>query len=566
MTKTPVPANSVIVGSYSLESLTTGMYEDPRHCIREYVQNGYDAIRAARSEGLLGAADGLVSIAIAGTQARPNISIKDDGTGISAEHAVGVLVSVGASTKRSTQNAGFRGIGRLAGIAYCTTLRFTTTFAGEDVATVVEFDCGRLRSFMRPSADYQDVRDVIRQCSTSETRTAPVEAHGTEVEMVGLTGVGLEFAVIEKLVPYLRQVCPTDYSDRFTFAPRIRSFAATVGHPIGSIEVETRYKREKTQILKAYDDQTPTSDARKPSTVSDIELINNAELGWHGWIARSNFKGELTDDMVAGVRFRMKNIQIDGSDLIETLGSELTLGGTEGRLQRYAVGEIFITNPAVIPNARRDGFEDSGDWRQIRNDIKIKVAKRVVTLVRDASKSRTALKSIAQEILNVTRTLDVDWIEPVQADRISATIARILVRLKPEKLTGGDPDEVGGHVSRLKALQDKLADLRKRTKPEPEPEAESEEAEEAEEDAGSNDSEDIAETSDEEPGGGAGDSGSGEADRDENAGAAPEASWPAAQMLTAVRYVLVTEQGEAEADRIFRAAEAHLAAGEESTG
>ncbi|KTE32409.1 MULTISPECIES: ATP-binding protein [unclassified Sphingopyxis] len=552
MTKAQVPADSVIVGSYSLESLTTGMYEDPRHCIREYVQNGYDAIRAARAVELIGPAEGLVTVSISGSQSRPTITVKDDGTGIPSAQAVGILVSVGASTKRSTLNAGFRGIGRLAGIAYCTTLRFSTTVAGEDVATIVEFDCGRLRGFMKPSADYQDIREVIRQCSTSDIRTAPVDAHWTEVEMIGLTGVGLEFAEIEKLVPYLRQVCPTDYSDRFTFAPRIRNFAETVGHPIGSIEVETRYKRERTQILKAYDDATPTSDPRKPSTVNDIELINNAELGWHGWIARSNFKGELTDDTVAGVRFRMKNIQIDGSSLIETLGSELTLGGTEGRLQRYAVGEIFITNPAVIPNARRDGFEDSAAWRQIRTDVKTKVAKRVVTLVREASKSRTTLRSIASEIAGLARTIDAEWIEPVVADRVAATINRILARLKPEKLTGGDPDEVGGHVSRLKTLQEKLDELRARPKPEPERPQEgggNVPAPEDDDGGGADDGNDIG-------------GGSGESDDvgDDDKMDSPDA-WPADRMLAAVRFIIESEQGAEEAQRIFAAAAAHLAAG-----
>ena len=549
MTKAQVPADSVIVGSYSLESLTTGMYEDPRHCIREYVQNGYDAIRAARTAELIGPTEGLVTVSISGSQSRPTITVKDDGTGIPSAQAVGILVSVGASTKRSTLNAGFRGIGRLAGIAYCTTLRFTTTVAGEDVATVVEFDCGRLRGFMKPSADYQDIREVIRQCSTSDSKTAAVDAHWTEVEMVGLTGVGLEFAEIEKLVPYLRQVCPTDYSDRFTFAPRIRNFADTVGHPIGSIEVETRYKRERTQILKAYDDATPTSDPRKPSTVNDIELINNAELGWHGWIARSNFKGELTDDTVAGVRFRMKNIQIDGSDLIETLGSELTLGGTEGRLQRYAVGEIFITNPAVIPHARRHGFEDSAAWRQIRSDVKAKVAKRVVTLVREASKSRTTLKSIASEIAVLARKIDVEWVEPVVADQWAATINRLLARLKPDKLTGGDPNEVGGHVSKLKTLQENLDELRSRAKPEPEEEDKNDPAPEADEDESEDDGNDT--------GGGNGES----EDADDEQDVEVLDDWPADRMLTAVRFIIESEQGAEEARRIFAAAAAHLASG-----
>ena len=48
-------AEDIQVGSFFLETLTTGMYEDPFHCIREYVQNGFDAIQDAIRAGDLAA-------------------------------------------------------------------------------------------------------------------------------------------------------------------------------------------------------------------------------------------------------------------------------------------------------------------------------------------------------------------------------------------------------------------------------------------------------------------------------------------------------------------------------
>ena len=60
----------------------------------------------------------------------------------------------------------------------------------------------------------------------------------------------------------------------------------------------------------------------------------------------------------------------------------------------YAVGEIFITNPHIVPNARRDGFEDSDAWRNVRKEIKNRVAKRVKALVRAASSTRSAIKNV----------------------------------------------------------------------------------------------------------------------------------------------------------------------------
>ena len=536
---TPVNPTEVMVGSYSLESLTTGMYEDPLHCVREYVQNGFDAIRTARSDNIIAPSAGLVTISVTGTATRPTLTVEDNGVGIPAADAIGVLVSVGASRKRSNTNAGFRGIGRLAGIAYCTTLRFTTTIRGEIIATVVEFDCGRMRGFMRPSAETQDVRTVIQSCVTTFEIQASPDTHGTKVEMVGLTGLGVEFAEIEKLVPYLRQVCPTDFSDRFTFAERIRNFATGVGQPIPTIEVETRYKRERTQILKAYDDATPTSNPKSPSTIADVEVVSSAELGWFGWIGKSNFKGELTDNTVAGIRFRVKNIQIGGSDLIETLASELTMGGTEGRLQRYAVGEIYITNQAVVPNARRDGFEDGLAWRQIRADIKTRIAKRVVALVRSASTSRPKIKAIATEIATLRRRLEVEGMAPAEADAVAKTLDSLLTRLKPDKLTGGEPKEIGGYVSQVKNLRERLQELR--AKPPADTGIDRGDGDAYDENSGKQ---------------GDGDADIAEPDEDQGEGG----KWTADEILPVLRAILTRELGANETHRLMGLAIAELEA------
>src|SRR5207237_4811334 len=109
------------------------------------------------------------------------------------------LVSLGASRKLPTQHAGFRGIGRLAGIAYSTTLRFTTKAKGEDQGSVIEYDCGRIRGFLKPGAEPQDVRHLVRTSVRARTFDAQADEHYTEVEMIGLTSLGLEFVDTDKL-------------------------------------------------------------------------------------------------------------------------------------------------------------------------------------------------------------------------------------------------------------------------------------------------------------------------------------------------------------------------------
>src|SRR3990170_27552 len=108
MANEQMPVEPIEVGSFFLETLTTGMYENPFHCIREYVQNSYDAIRDAVRAKVLKDKDGRVSISVGGTARSPSLVIRDNGIGIPSERAYSTLVSLGASRKTPTQHAGFR--------------------------------------------------------------------------------------------------------------------------------------------------------------------------------------------------------------------------------------------------------------------------------------------------------------------------------------------------------------------------------------------------------------------------------------------------------------------------
>ncbi|WP_407158480.1 hypothetical protein [Bradyrhizobium sp. STM 3557] len=105
----PVPH----IGAFVLETLTFGMYGEPRHTLREYVQNSFDGIRAAQRVGFL-SGRGKVTVTIRVDE----IVIRDNGIVVSADQAWKTLTSIGASKKDRQRDAGFRGIGRLAGMAY----------------------------------------------------------------------------------------------------------------------------------------------------------------------------------------------------------------------------------------------------------------------------------------------------------------------------------------------------------------------------------------------------------------------------------------------------------------
>jgi HSP90 family molecular chaperone len=102
------------IGKKLLEMLMFSMYPDAKIIYREYVQNAFDSINEAVEEKVLNKVrDGIVTINI--DAYNRNISIKDNGKGISVDHALTVLTSIADSQKDGFEQAGVYGIGRLVG-------------------------------------------------------------------------------------------------------------------------------------------------------------------------------------------------------------------------------------------------------------------------------------------------------------------------------------------------------------------------------------------------------------------------------------------------------------------
>ena len=56
--------SDIVIGKFTLESLSTGMYADPRAIYREYIQNATDSIDHAMRDGLISKDDAEIHITI----------------------------------------------------------------------------------------------------------------------------------------------------------------------------------------------------------------------------------------------------------------------------------------------------------------------------------------------------------------------------------------------------------------------------------------------------------------------------------------------------------------------
>src|SRR5208283_5726154 len=113
--------SSFKAGMYLLDSFTSGMYNDSLIVYREYIQNAVDSIDLV-SERRKRSLD--VRIVLEPSSRR--ITIRDNASGIPADLAKEVLCSIGSSNKSAIGLRGFRGIGRLGGVAFSDKAIFRT--------------------------------------------------------------------------------------------------------------------------------------------------------------------------------------------------------------------------------------------------------------------------------------------------------------------------------------------------------------------------------------------------------------------------------------------------------
>lgn len=352
-------------GGFILETLTVGMYGEARNAIREYVQNGFDSIQRAKEIGVLAADEGHIQVTMADD--KKSLTIRDDGAGLSVKSAAATLTRIGASTKTHARYAGFRGIGRLAGIVFCDTLTFVTKAKGEREQTVVVFDARGMRSAMSPSKGSAVSAEELMATyvRASKQRNSKTSQHFFEVRIEGLRDAPPECTSSRAMRDFLSQVAPVPYPPSFPYRDQLESAAEDSRIELEEIGISVSSDGKNNAVYKLYDDEFEFGSGTVQLT--DCEIVHSQTGRWWAWIGKKDESGAYTDPRVRGLRVRVRNIQIDGADIFRSVFQERAK--SYARFQDYFLGEIFIKPTALVPNARRDGFEEDASWRSVRKEL-----------------------------------------------------------------------------------------------------------------------------------------------------------------------------------------------------
>ena len=364
--QTPV-AFEPFFGGFVLETLTIGMYGEARNAIREYIQNGFDSVQRAIDElKILPADGGLIEIEMAADH--KSLTIRDNGAGLPVKTAATVLTRVGASSKSHRKNAGFRGIGRLAGIVFSDTVTFTTKAKRELEQTTAIFNAKAMRAAMAPSKGSTKSALALMKEGVVAFRSPSPDAnkHFFQVKLEGFTDAPDECESPKKMYDFVSQIAPVPYADDFPYQVELREVAKKFEIAIEEVRITIKNGIDKpTPVTKRYgashDFESGTA------TLTDCATHPSKPEQWWAWVGKKAESGAYTDTRVSGLRVRVRNIQIDGTAIVRDIFRDHAKSYV--RFQDYFLGEIFIEPSALVPNARRDGFEENAAWKRIRNEI-----------------------------------------------------------------------------------------------------------------------------------------------------------------------------------------------------
>lgn len=378
-----------VFGANILENLTTGMYQDPKVIYREYIQNSCDQIDKAIKEGILNPGEGNIKIWL--NYEQRTISIEDNATGIPAASFQRTLGNIADSDKKIGEDKGFRGIGRLCGLAYCKKLVFTSSAKGEDIISIMVCDAKKMRDLIEENerGKKHTANEILNEINHfNHKKTGDLESHFFRVELIGINAENKDLLDFQQVKDYLSFVAPVPYQSIFYYRTGVYKHAKELGVRIDEYNITL----DGESIFKKYTTILKDASGTKYDDIFDVHFkdfydSNGALFAWI-WVGLSRFQKAIPKiNQMRSLRLRKENIQIGGEDSLQKLFKE-------DRGNSYFVGEVFAINKDLIPNSQRDYFNENTARADFERDLRKYFNEELYRIYYDGSAVNSAYKKI----------------------------------------------------------------------------------------------------------------------------------------------------------------------------
>jgi molecular chaperone HtpG len=440
------------IGYQLLNIITSGMYDDPLMVYREYVQNAVDSIDLANQQGVLDRDQEAINMRIDGDSR--SITIEDNGLGLPSRSALEVLLNLGSSPKDGTEQRGFRGIGRLGGLAYCDFLTFETRSANDDKVAVVEWDRRKLDAICAGPEKKQTLSEVVNQITKTYLREPLSDdpSHFFRAKMNNVRRFHSDRLMSVKVVrDYLSQVSPVSYDkDNFTYAQKIEEYFSNVpGFRNYRLTVNGK------NVTRPYVDQIQisTNSDDRIRDAEPFELPGTEGPLARGWYAVMDYRGALPQAVaMRGIRVRQGNIQV---------GDEFFLAPLylERRFATWTIGEIQISNHNIRPNARRDGFEQTPEYESFLEQSSV-LGRFLSQQCRKSSGQRSRYQALARKIEDLESNLDnhLAFIDQEHQEQFLSSVRAKLENISLALKSAGNYDGLGDKYLELQTKTNLLVE------------------------------------------------------------------------------------------------------------
>jgi hypothetical protein len=435
--------------------LSEDLYPRKLEVIREYIQNASDALDdfISVSEYIEDTAEPVIKISIQGR----SLLIFDNGIGMDEEE-IKKLKRIAYSEKKVGEEAGYKGIGRLAGIAIADKLKVSSTSYGDPKLHHFEFRSKEMRrdiSDNKRKGIQEPATKVINRHTEIWWTDIDPESHYTLVELRDIKESCSELLDPERIKEYIGDIGPVDFAPQqdFSYGPTI---SQKLRENVPDYSPKAIYLSapgiERSRIYKPYTNQMLIAEPEF------IEIHNPdlpEELIAYCWYAT---KGER---VLEKIRPAGRIFSVDGTSVEQkrhyaglayklfgfTIGDrtlpQRTLWTTALPRALWFTGEIHIVDKSVTPTTDRSNFVENEARDQLYSAAKKGIPPTLIRRAQQISDNRRAFdvsKKLRTTFEEYKTRLERSQIDRADLKTYKQAISESLEEIKKRAQKCKDPD------------------------------------------------------------------------------------------------------------------------------
>ena len=360
-----------------LETLTSGLYNDVKYAVREYLQNAYDAIIQARLEDL-SLMDNSYCVNVEIPRNNKIITISDNGIGMDLSLLM-EYTSIGGGTKDSPEYAGHKGIGKLSGLRFFNDFKVVSKVHGSTIAHELHWKCGEMIRVLITEKERMKrtpYKDFISHFFTiKEIKDEEKERHYTHIQLIDVTEEFKDQISEERIGSFIKQNCPVPfYTEKFQHSEKI---AKWLGKDLSFIDT---FINEKV-IYQFYNDDYRLTMPQLIEVKYDDQIHAKA---WFSW--KNNTAETIDDDRIRGIRFRCKGLCVGDNNLF----ANNCMPRGRDQLANWFTGEIIVLDENIIPSAARDRFYEGEHVQRLFVELRNRVGRELSVIANTRSEINAA--------------------------------------------------------------------------------------------------------------------------------------------------------------------------------